>query len=363
MKLLVRPYPKFEESLLGYLKRVAFQNSYASWRWIAAWLRGLGLRGIIRQSVRGNPATIKVLSDALGIAEGRLIIMTYPYRLPAKKFCIVDGFGDLYNLLGECFFNPNQAPICVKCLKRKGYIQRSWDCLLKNYCVEHKTPLLANCPQCDQVVSNFRHRLFHCKCGYDFREAVNFSNASPYNTDHQRVGIELSRLVESFMHGTGSEREAARIKVMRIKKVIQLVNFFLLEQNVGRRCTSSLKVFFQGINRVTIIKLTPQLRWVLGSKEEFIQFLFQLIRPATACELRWLIDKCEVFFRGEEVELYYFVLQLEYWRRELGLLPISHRLPLRVQPKSIAKHDPRILSRALCKLLGEKQLIKRDSVY
>ena len=152
------PPPYSDESLAGYLLRLAERNYYPSPLWL---LHLAGLKGRVRLYFPVNLDQSSLLSQLIKIKESQLRAMAY-----GAFFQSYDRELLIYPLT-HC-----GRKLCPLCLSESVYCRRLWDCKLINTCPFHQCLLVAQCPQCHQPIPWSRGGVTQCQCGFDFRSYI-----------------------------------------------------------------------------------------------------------------------------------------------------------------------------------------------
>lgn len=163
-KLLARPKPKSDESVFGYLQRIANANGYPDYKWI---LESLGLP----KNLPFQECDVGPLAEKLGISETEIVKLCYwvkdshPSKVQFRNATIQ-----------RRFINTKRPRVCVACLKGDAYARAIWDIGLSTACPTHRMLLIDGCPKCRSPYSWNKGELCKChNCGYDVR----LSNSKP----------------------------------------------------------------------------------------------------------------------------------------------------------------------------------------
>jgi hypothetical protein len=159
---LLRTCRPFEdESLLGFLLRLAERNRYLSPSWIVEHIQGCYLSP---KAIMQGALDLKKLSDLSFIPEEDLQNLVY-WPVPEH-----DGLKNLF--LGGTlprYLLSDASRVCPECLREAPYARNIWDFALYTACPIHKTHLISICPSCGEHLSWFRKSVHLCSCGYDLR--------------------------------------------------------------------------------------------------------------------------------------------------------------------------------------------------
>jgi hypothetical protein len=160
--LLHRPQPLKDESLSGYLLRVAEQNGFATAKWISELASLRRKFAVVRQDLRP-------MADLLGVDVA---------ELERRCYWPADWAGDrqMHLFFGQPVpvraLNLLRPRLCPECLRASPHVRQSWDLALTAICPEHRCVLLDACPECGSALSWNRSAVCLCQhCGHDLREA------------------------------------------------------------------------------------------------------------------------------------------------------------------------------------------------
>lgn len=200
LKLLVRPLSKSDESIAGYLLRLANENRLHAMGdvlellnvnyWIAI---ELGLIGIQRL--------------AAGESGGR------------QPIFVARRAGDRSNSLKG---RGMRTRICPICLSVNGYRRAEWDLPLTRTCVKHKIQLMEECDRCGRILHYKNMSLFRCACGRDFRLSPSFPASCWASTFHAQFTPWRSSGLNQLDCQTHVAKELATARL--IKMILKLGN-------------------------------------------------------------------------------------------------------------------------------------------
>ena len=169
-KFLRHPLPHPDESISGYLIRLAESNGY---RRCDAW----SLFGLDGERLNGKSETLayiygcgdySVLSRRTGFGGEQLKSLAYKPVQPGSQW-----LAGTYELFGHELSNRilryKISSLCPQCLTEKSYQRKIWDLLPLTACPLHKCLLLDCCPDCGKPIAYRRDLVCFCPCGYDFR--------------------------------------------------------------------------------------------------------------------------------------------------------------------------------------------------
>lgn len=145
------PEPFLDESLNGYLQRLAEANFLSSASLLLS-ARGLTLKA------QYTPAEIELLANLTQQSAGRLRQLA--------EFHQVQG-----SLQAGYFLRRKGIAVCPECLAQAPYIRQAWHHELVTACPIHSRQLLEQCPQCARAIEPGRCPFLGCRCGQSFCEA------------------------------------------------------------------------------------------------------------------------------------------------------------------------------------------------
>jgi hypothetical protein len=189
-RLLVTTPPKPDESLTGYLVRLAGLNNYAGPDWI------LSMAGLDKG--RGNwkwPSyafcsivELKRLGELLALDLPGLEELRYP---PVETAGRVVGNHLFFGApVPRSVIHPQSPKVCPECLKESRHCRRIWDFKLVTCCSTHQRQLIDGCPACGKRLKWYRPAASACDCGFDLRGV----NLPPVNDPASRLSNMLCRL-------------------------------------------------------------------------------------------------------------------------------------------------------------------------
>jgi hypothetical protein len=165
-KLPVRPLPKKDESIIGYLLRITEANGYESMNWL---LEEFKLhRTNVRQNYVYGTTDLHIMAKTIEVDESLLNQMTFK-PLEASS-SLVGNYKVFGKTIRSFIIRPNAPKICPACLGEDGYCRRVWEIAVLTVCPKHCCRLLQECPGCGKAIKWNRKRVCQCDCGYDWRE-------------------------------------------------------------------------------------------------------------------------------------------------------------------------------------------------
>lgn len=163
-RLLMTPHPKPDESLVGYVVRLAEANYYESMTWVTDLA---GLRSSYRaghwMSLNRAATDLSRLEMLTGNNRGSFDPLRYGLGRYERTVSI--GVAELPASVVK-FRRPK---VCPACLREANYCRKVWDLLPYTACHAHGGVLLDICPGCGVRVSWGRSMVSRCRCGFDWR--------------------------------------------------------------------------------------------------------------------------------------------------------------------------------------------------
>lgn len=185
--LLRTPSPYEDESLMGYLLRLAEANAAPSLKAIFE-LAGLPMHAI---SV-GWRALCGPRVDLSRLAHVACLDDEHRRRLDEARALAgragLEHYIPGWNVPARAvrFTHPK---VCPTCLGERAYCRRSWDVLAVTACLRHGRMLLDTCPHCRQRIGWTRAAICSCRCGCDWRETP----SPPLEVPRRRATSLLAR--------------------------------------------------------------------------------------------------------------------------------------------------------------------------
>lgn len=174
--LLCVPDPYDNESINGFIQRVALENRYENANWIYS-LKKISLNLKTRVGIEND---ILKLSELLNKDYLKLYALTY--------FHIFSKNNDWLPVLIRQGIN-RHSKYCPKCFKENGYHNKFWDISFNIFCSKHNLLLIDMCPKCKKFISSNLKNMNTCLCGFPIHELP-----------HLHIPIEYSRM-GSFLEG------------------------------------------------------------------------------------------------------------------------------------------------------------------
>lgn len=156
--LPIRVWPKWDESLAGYLIRLTSQYNLKS---------PAPIRRAITNKPMGTPNCndLSIMSRYCGIPEGDLLDL---FGMDKR----VDQ-GHSQWRIGHSWINQERyvssraLSYCPQCLRENNYLKASWEIVFTSVCNEHGCNLTYVCPSCHKPPNWFRSSVMKCQCGAD----------------------------------------------------------------------------------------------------------------------------------------------------------------------------------------------------
>lgn len=190
-KVLILKKPKDDESLTGYLIRLAEANFYPSRTWL---LQAAGLvdQGFTSEYTMAEfrPTDLAPLAELTGVDTDVLEQMQHSpaHSPPPKGRLLMYGFD-----LPKHLVRNRIAKVCTACLREAGYVRRLWALAPLTACPIHRLLLLDRCPKCAERLIATRKRVSFCGCGLDWRtlagESVDESEMCVSRHIHRLCGV------------------------------------------------------------------------------------------------------------------------------------------------------------------------------
>lgn len=163
--LLVTPWHKPMESLLGYVLRVSERNGYDS-----PW-HVMSHAGIPQGKMDSAGFPFAQFAEIIGRIPDDLAPISYVRTNDEgiREFQILGQ--PLGGTLSSTPLRLNKPQLCPHCIREQGYIDAFFDLNLAVACPVHGQTLIGTCHECGESISWFRPGLLTCKCGADITKA------------------------------------------------------------------------------------------------------------------------------------------------------------------------------------------------
>lgn len=179
-----RPLPETNETLKGYLLRIAYENGYASLNLLG---RVIGKR-ISPLLYRADTSENINLSRLL---RSHLCLTPKEWRIcELKNVSLIQNFFDIVN------FSDKRIKFCLECFKETPLLDKKWEAIHTTHCSKHNCQLIHTCPRCDKkFVENTQFFDSCSRCGLRWEDICSVkSPLAPYQIlDESLVGNEQIR--------------------------------------------------------------------------------------------------------------------------------------------------------------------------
>lgn len=247
-KLLRRPRPFRDESLAGYIIRLAQSNYYPEPNWIFK-MSSLKKRGIYANLFYESEDNLQKLSLLSEIEEDILWSMAWTSKRQSNSIFMnkVKIFGDFVPIQSISKLHIKLCPIC---LRSAPYCRSVWDLSFITTCPLHNCLLMDYCPQCGKKIGYSRPGVSICKCGYDWR------NYEPESLSEEQVSLSkfvyhLCGIADFESEITNNYKNANSVFKLNfpdftylLHSVIKFGNLYYIKNRFSRRAKS----FFQHQN-------------------------------------------------------------------------------------------------------------------
>lgn len=199
--LSLRVKPDAEESLVGFLSRLAERNGVPidGIQWFA---RSIGLPFTSIGVLSTKRTDLTDITRNAGIAQAQLEQMAF---WPEQSGLIRIGGG----LVRRHDIGMAYRKVCPKCLASTGIHRRAWHLKAVNVCIIHQIPLASQCPRCRLTLRWNNSSVTRCGCGQDLRR------------------MSVPEIPELSVSGTEAVLAALGIEAINRGLPLQLPNQFL----------------------------------------------------------------------------------------------------------------------------------------
>ncbi|WP_417842056.1 TniQ family protein [Terasakiella sp.] len=159
--LLFKSPPIQNESLVGYLIRIAELNRYPRMSWIGN-LAGVTLT---EETLSKMGTHLDNLAKVVGVPAAEMKSLCYYVSAKGNNSHVVLSMGEIISK--QYFYWPSER-VCFSCLREKGFISGLWDLKAVTHCPEHGEMLRKACPVCKEPVTFNRGRLAPCLPGCQY---------------------------------------------------------------------------------------------------------------------------------------------------------------------------------------------------
>lgn len=197
-QLIVRPEPKPDESLIGYVLRLTDANCYHSPKYI---LEYCGVTPFLMISEGGlfveknlDLGRLSTLTQVdIERLRGLVLLASEKTDEPAS----MQVFGQP---VSSRLLRSRPSKICPSCLKESGYLRRIWQIVPFTVCLNHLCRLIDVCPECDRDMTWVRPKVTRCTCGYNLIDA---------KTEH--VDASSVRTIKTVLDGESERITASQL--------------------------------------------------------------------------------------------------------------------------------------------------------
>jgi hypothetical protein len=169
IRLLRTGRPKADESLTGYVVRLAEQNSYDNSSWILRMIDLERNRSVtsceLAFETNGN---LSRLAEITGSDEEELKTLIYSHASEPDLNHLYRFFNQL---VPKYAIRTTHPKVCPACVLETGYWHRIWESVLVTACPIHKCVLIDECPKCGRPISLDRGTVSICHiCKADWKD-------------------------------------------------------------------------------------------------------------------------------------------------------------------------------------------------
>ena len=206
-QLLRTPAPQPDESLMGYILRLAESNYYEAPKWI------LDLAGLKMDNLRNGWR--KLCDDRVDFTLFKQITRLSEEEVNEMKHEIIsDSDYEQCDAQWDVPINSlrfNRPMVCSDCLRENPYCRKFWDLPVVRVCPQHHSLLLNMCPDCREPITWNRKSVSRCRCGCDWRE-IRSPELPPAQRQAMRLLMRSCGVSESDR--AGAEQVVSRIVVV-----------------------------------------------------------------------------------------------------------------------------------------------------
>ena len=158
-KILYRPLPTTDETLKGYLLRVAYENGYGSLRMLGnAMNQHLG-HALNRQYFPEHKKLLKEIKKHLCLTSEEL------RQCDLKNASLMQNNRHVINI------SDRSIKICIECLKESPVLNKKWEAAHINHCLAHQCELSHACPDCHKPFTDHATLFEECpRCGLQWAD-------------------------------------------------------------------------------------------------------------------------------------------------------------------------------------------------
>lgn len=215
-RLLCTPQPQPDESLMGYVLRLAEANGYKSPSWI------FDLAGLkINVAGGGRDALYRYDWDSTLLEQVTGLTRIEINDLKSRQIDSLFSTPSVSSSFSA--FRYSSPKVCPVCLAQESYCRGVWDLLPLTACLAHESVMMSVCPECGSRISWARERISVCRCGFDWRESVQMK------ASHQE--LEVSRLILALCgppaeKGITIERDNNPLQGLALEDICQALSLF-----------------------------------------------------------------------------------------------------------------------------------------
>lgn len=162
MFLARRVPPKINESLVGYLMRVAEANHLRSRESLLQSFMGAATRPPSRSEIESLAEFTRCSASEIAQLFG------FETRLDGNSPCWRLGSEWISK---RSFVSSRTLACCPDCLKSDPYLPGTWELSFYRTCAFHRTRLIYQCPACGRPLRWSRRGVCLCSCGFDLTDA------------------------------------------------------------------------------------------------------------------------------------------------------------------------------------------------
>ena len=166
-RLLIRPSPKSDESLPGYLLRLTEANAYDSPAVILALSGVKNRKNLLSHAsyIATGQAEITAVAHIINKTSTTISDLVYKtdYSGPMKSIYIGAA------VVHRSYIAADTPSVCPQCLAEDPYHRRLWDIAPYTACHKHTIQLCDVCHACSAQLSWARSAVARCRCGADLR--------------------------------------------------------------------------------------------------------------------------------------------------------------------------------------------------
>ncbi|MEO3432314.1 TniQ family protein [Inquilinus sp. CAU 1745] len=155
--------PEADESLVGFLIRLAEQNHIDNPLWLA---RLVGIPFATVDTAATTQFDLGLLSAASGVDPPSLERITYWRSTQEGHVRFLD------HRLGREMVTLQHRRACPSCLLQAPYHRAVWDISVMTVCPDHAVRLIDRCPACRRRLGWSHGSILICRCGMDLRRAA-----------------------------------------------------------------------------------------------------------------------------------------------------------------------------------------------